>query len=83
MKFWNKGVRNHQDTEDVLRAMAYDQDCKEIVQLILSKIVWESSIQQSLKGILTAGIWTSIKYSSRKIGKMLNQNIKQSADKTE
>ncbi|EEB14604.1 conserved hypothetical protein [Pediculus humanus corporis] len=72
VEFWNKGVRNCQDTEDVLRAMAYDEECKEVVNLILNNIVWNSSVQQSLKGIITAGFWKSLKYSSIKIGKMIN-----------
>lgn len=71
MRYWNKGSRNRQDTEDVLRAMAYDQECGEVVRLILSDIVWDSSIKQSLKGILTAGLFTSILYSAKKIGKMI------------
>lgn len=54
-----------------MRAIAFDPDCKEVVGLILANIVWDSSLKQSLKGIITAGVWTSIKYSSKKIGKML------------
>ncbi|XP_018319559.1 phosphatidate cytidylyltransferase, mitochondrial [Agrilus planipennis] len=69
-RFWNKGSL-HQDTEDVLRAVAYDPDCSLIVQECINKIVWNSSIKQSLKGILTAGFLKSVKYSSQKIAKMI------------
>lgn len=71
MRYWNKGTRNRQDTEDVLRALAFDQDCSEAVQTVLSDIVWDSSVKQSLKGILTAGLLTSAIYSWKKIGKMI------------
>ncbi|KAK6633208.1 hypothetical protein RUM44_003809 [Polyplax serrata] len=49
VQFWNRGVRNRQDTEDVLRAMAFDQDCKEVVQMILSKILNFGKKHLSLK----------------------------------
>ncbi|KAL0281553.1 UNVERIFIED_CONTAM: hypothetical protein PYX00_002502 [Menopon gallinae] len=71
VKYWNKGLRARQDTEDVLRAMAFDKDCGEVLNIILSNIVWESSLKQSAKGILTAGVVTSFLYSMNKIGKMV------------
>lgn len=70
-RFWNRGTLR-QDTEDVLRAIAYDPDCNTVVQQCINDIVWQSSVRQSLKGILTAGIFKSIKYSSQKILKMRN-----------
>lgn len=69
-RFWNKGTLR-QDTEDVLRAIAYDPDCGSIVQQCINDIVWKSSVSQSVKGILTAGLVKSVKYSGRKIKKML------------
>lgn len=68
-RFWNRG-NLRQDTEDVLRAIAYDPDCNSIVQQCISDIVFHSSVSQSLKGILTAGLFKSVKYSSQKIRKM-------------
>lgn len=69
VRFWNRaGVQ--QDMEDVLRAVAYDIDCAVILRQILKDVVWQSSVRQSLKGILTAGLLKSIRYSARKIAKM-------------
>lgn len=69
-RYWNKG-NFRQDTEDVLRAIAYDPDCGNIVSQRINEIVWNSSVRQSLKGILTAGVLKSVRYSSRKIKKMI------------
>ncbi|KAG5900587.1 hypothetical protein JTB14_017445 [Gonioctena quinquepunctata] len=68
-RFWNRGMLR-QDTEDVLRAIAYDPDCGQMVKQCISDIVWKSSVSQSVKGILTAGLYKSVKYSSKKIKKM-------------
>ncbi|XP_026726206.1 phosphatidate cytidylyltransferase, mitochondrial [Trichoplusia ni] len=69
VKFWNHGGLQ-QDMEDVLRAVAYDVDCAVILTQILKDIVWQSSVRQSLKGILTAGFLKSVRYSAKKIAKM-------------
>lgn len=69
-RLWNRGSLR-QDTEDVLRAIAYDPDCNEIVSKCISQIVWRSSISQSLKGIATAGVLKSVQYSSKKLSKMI------------
>lgn len=62
---WNKG-KYRQDTEDVLRAVAYSNEYQETVRNSLSSIVWQSSISQSLKNIASAGLSKSLKYSSEK-----------------
>lgn len=70
VRYWNKGTAK-QDTEDVLRAIAYDPDCNYVVRESLKEIVWNSSVRQSLKGIATAGIKKSVVYSGRKIMKIM------------
>lgn len=70
-RYWNRGSFK-QDTEDVVRAIAYDPDCSKVVEQCINEIVWKSSVSQSLKSIITAGFFKSVKYSSRKIMKMLN-----------
>lgn len=67
---WNRG-RYKQDTEDVLRAVAYSSVCQETVQRSLNAIVFQSSVKQSIKNIPSAGIAKSLRYSWAKIQKML------------
>lgn len=72
VQLWNRGPRKlRQDTEDSLRAVAHDPECRTIVEDCICNIVWNSSVSQSLKGILTAGLFKSIIYSGRKIRKMI------------
>lgn len=71
-RYWNRG-KLRQDTEDVLRAIAYDPNCGVIVEECINSIVWRSSIRQSLKGIITAGLLKSVKYSGKKIFKMMRK----------
>ncbi|XP_040571064.1 phosphatidate cytidylyltransferase, mitochondrial [Lepeophtheirus salmonis] len=61
------------DVEDVLRTAANDDE-EEIASLIrmgLRSIVQRHSITQALKGIVSAGPLTSIKYSGAKLKKMI------------
>ncbi|XP_022234956.1 phosphatidate cytidylyltransferase, mitochondrial-like [Limulus polyphemus] len=67
---YNKDGRHH-DVEDVMRALANDIECGDMVALAVRDIVWQSSWSQSLKGIFTAGIYKSLKYSFRKLVKMV------------
>jgi translocator assembly and maintenance protein 41 len=72
VRLWNRdGGKLRQDTEDALRAIAYDPNCGLFLLECIKDIVWASSIRQSLKGILTAGILKSLRYSGRKIVKMM------------
>lgn len=73
VRAWSQGPRS-KDTEDCLRAIAHDPECCEILEQCLKEIVWRSSLTQSLKGILTAGLTKSVRYSSAKIIKMLQSN---------
>ncbi|XP_076752205.1 phosphatidate cytidylyltransferase, mitochondrial [Xylocopa sonorina] len=73
VRAWSQGPRS-KDTEDCLRAIAYDPECSEILAESLKAIVRRSSITQSLKGILTAGLVKSVRYSTVKIMKMLQMN---------
>ena len=70
VRAWSQGPRS-KDTEDCLRAIAHDPDCSELLENCLQDIVWRSSVSQSLKGIITAGLIKSVKYSWAKIAKML------------
>uniref|UniRef100_A0A6V7IIJ7 Phosphatidate cytidylyltransferase, mitochondrial n=1 Tax=Bracon brevicornis TaxID=1563983 RepID=A0A6V7IIJ7_9HYME len=70
VRVWSQGPRS-KDTEDCLRAISHDPDCSEILSQVLQNIVWKSSVSQSLKGIITAGLVKSVKYSAAKIGKMM------------
>lgn len=59
------------DVEDVVRSTSLDGDCANYVSQSIESIVKKSSWSQSLKGIVTAGIRKSIKYSWSKVTKML------------
>ncbi|XP_012217913.1 phosphatidate cytidylyltransferase, mitochondrial [Linepithema humile] len=73
VRAWSQGPRS-KDTEDCLRAIAHDPECCEILEQCLKEIVLRSSVTQSLKGLITAGLVKSVKYSSAKIIKMLQSN---------
>ncbi|XP_032680728.1 phosphatidate cytidylyltransferase, mitochondrial [Odontomachus brunneus] len=77
VRAWSHGPRSR-DTEDCLRAIAHDPECCEILEQCLKDIVWRSSVTQSLKGIVTAGLMKSVKYSGAKIIKMLTSNVSDS-----
>ncbi|XP_028680262.2 phosphatidate cytidylyltransferase, mitochondrial isoform X1 [Erpetoichthys calabaricus] len=60
----------NRDVEDILLQVAQDPDCGMVVQQGVSAIVWSSSLIQSAKGILTAGVIKSTAYSLKKLQKM-------------
>nr|CAG4645551.1 EOG090X06VP [Lynceus sp. MCZ IZ 141354] len=69
VKEWNKDGRSH-DVEDILRAAAHDTECPEVVAQAIRNTVYWSSLAQSLKGIVTAGLVKSVRYSGAKLKKM-------------
>lgn len=69
-RLWHQGGHSL-DIEDVLKAIADDIDCEEIVSKGVKNIVLISSWSQSLKGILTAGFLKSVKYGAAKVSKMV------------
>ncbi|XP_014351075.1 phosphatidate cytidylyltransferase, mitochondrial isoform X2 [Latimeria chalumnae] len=60
----------NRDVEETLLQVAQDPDCGLIVQQGISTIVKSSSLTQSAKGIVTAGMKKSLSYSMKKLHKM-------------
>ncbi|XP_044522317.1 phosphatidate cytidylyltransferase, mitochondrial [Gracilinanus agilis] len=60
----------NRDVEETLLQVAHDPDCGNVVRQGLSGIVRPSSVMQSTKGLLTAGLRKSVIYSSMKLQKM-------------
>ena len=60
----------HRDTEEVLRSLANDTECQSVVRSCVSTIVRKSSISQTVKGLLTAGLIKSVRYGMNKLQKM-------------
>lgn len=66
----NKDGR-YRDTEEVLRNYSnINSESAEIIQECVRGIVAQSSLTQSIKGIFTAGLLKSIRYSGSKLRKM-------------
>lgn len=81
VRAWLQG-KKRKDAEDCFRAIAHDIDCDTNVDIALRNIVWNSSVSQSLKGILTAGLFKSVVYSWRKVRKMMaSVDVRESARK--
>eukprot|EP00095_Tigriopus_kingsejongensis_P005438 maker-scaffold224_size251237-snap-gene-0.21 protein:Tk05438 transcript:maker-scaffold224_size251237-snap-gene-0.21-mRNA-1 annotation:"hypothetical protein DAPPUDRAFT_202995" len=66
---WNKDGR-YRDVEDVLRAAAFDKDSDSMIRKALIDIIGKTSVSQAVKGILTAGLTKTVKYSGAKLKKM-------------
>uniref|UniRef100_A0A8D0HT54 Phosphatidate cytidylyltransferase, mitochondrial n=1 Tax=Sphenodon punctatus TaxID=8508 RepID=A0A8D0HT54_SPHPU len=60
----------NRDVEEILLQVAHDPDCGLVVHQGISVIVSSSSLIQSAKTILTAGMKKSVTYSMKKIYKM-------------
>lgn len=77
-KSWRRqNITRRKDTEDVLLEVARDHQLGEMLINILSSITFRSSIQQSLKGIFTAGVSKTLTYSSNKLNKMKGAQSKE------
>lgn len=63
-------ARHIRDVEEILKSAARYPDLSDVLQQSVIHIVKQTNKTQSLKGIVTAGVWTSLKYSSRKVKKM-------------
>lgn len=59
------------ETDVALASASRSINCDKIVSVALASIVRRSSTSQTLKGLLTAGVVKSIKYSQRKLVKSL------------
>lgn len=59
----------------VLSSVSRSINCDRIVACAISSIVKRSSLSQSIKGLITAGLFKSIKYSNRKLVKSLKSRI--------
>ncbi|XP_029456641.1 phosphatidate cytidylyltransferase, mitochondrial isoform X2 [Rhinatrema bivittatum] len=60
----------NRDVEEILLLVAQDPDCGLVIQQGICEIVKSSSVTQSVKGILTAGVRKSVYYSLKKVHKM-------------
>jgi translocator assembly and maintenance protein 41 len=69
VNYRSKDGRMH-DTEEVLRSFAHDGEYREVIKKCISGIVKQSSLSQGAKGILTAGLRKSLRYSYDKLKKM-------------
>lgn len=67
----------NRDVEEVLLQVAQDPDCGHVVQQAVFGIVKSSSLSQSAKGIITAGVKKTISYSAKKLYKMARSLRKQ------
>ena len=72
-KIWNQDGK-WRDVEDVLRSAAYDRDIDELIEKCLYYVVSNPAVFQAAKGILTAGMSKTVKYSSAKVSKMLKSH---------
>lgn len=63
------------ETDVALASAARSINCDRIVSIAIASIVRRSSTSQTLKGLLTAGVVKSIKYSQRKLAKSFVSRI--------
>jgi len=70
-RIFDMEARHIRDVEEIMRSAARYPDLSDILHQSVVNIVQDSSKSQSVKGIFTAGLWTSVKYSATKIKKMI------------
>jgi len=75
--YWNKDGRIR-DVEDVLISAANDPDTDELVRRGVSHIVATASTSQAIKGVFSAGLVKTVRYSLAKLGKMFKSLQKKS-----
>lgn len=63
------------ESEALLSSLSRNINCDKVLQQAIASIVRRSSLSQSLKGLLTAGVIKSVKYSQRKLMKSLVSRI--------
>lgn len=63
------------ESEAILASVSRSINCDKIVSHAIATIVRRSSVSQSLKGLLTAGLVKSLKYSHRKLVKSLYSRL--------
>lgn len=73
-KIHRREARAH-ETDIILTSLAKNVDCDKVVVRSLESIVKRSSTSQTLKGLLTAGLLKSLKYSQRKLIKSLTSRF--------
>ncbi|KAM9325431.1 phosphatidate cytidylyltransferase, mitochondrial [Gastrophryne carolinensis] len=61
----------NRDVEEILLQVAQDPDCGLVIQEAIFGIVKSSSLTQSAKGIITAGLKKTVSYSAKKLYKMV------------
>ena len=69
-QLWNKDGK-WRDVEDVLRSAAYDRDINNLIGECIPYIVARPAIVQAVKGVAMVGVTKTLKYSSKKISKMV------------
>lgn len=63
------------ESDAILTSVSRSINCDKIVSHAIATIVRRSSISQSFKGLLTAGLFKSLKYSHRKLVKSLYSRL--------
>lgn len=66
----NRHQKWNRDLEEVIFSLAHRRDYSTVVDSAISSIVRHSSRTQSLKNVVTAGVWKTTVYALRKLGKM-------------